>query len=308
MTSALPSGMSTRPTSRLRATLKVIRPHQWTKNALAVVPVLLAPHGLSAGGLWHAALAALALSLCASAGYVLNDVVDVEADRAHPTKKRRPFAAGDLPVGYGPPLVLALLGTSVGVSLWALPTSFLWMLALYFAITLAYSFYLKSKVLIDVIVLAWLYTQRVLAGGFATGVSISAWLLAFSMFIFLSLAFAKRHVELRRAVGEDGKLRSRGYVAQDLTMVASMGTTAGYLAVLVFCLYIESAGTAIYSEPRILWLIAPVLLYWISRVWLLTHRGEMDDDPVKFAITDRWSWLCAVAIGGVAAAARFWPS
>jgi 4-hydroxybenzoate polyprenyltransferase len=299
--------MTTRPTSRLRATLKVIRLHQWTKNALAVVPVLLAPHGLSAGGLWHAALAALALSLCASAGYVLNDVVDVEADRAHPTKKRRPFAAGDLPVRYGPPLVLALLGTSVGVSLWALPTSFLWMLALYFAITLTYSFYLKSKVLIDVIVLAWLYTQRVLAGGFATGVSISAWLLAFSMFIFLSLAFAKRHVELRRAVGEDGKLRSRGYAAQDLTMVASMGTTAGYLAVLVFCLYIESSGTAIYSEPRILWLIAPVLLYWISRVWLLTHRGEMDDDPVKFAITDRWSWLCAVVIGGVAAAARFWP-
>jgi 4-hydroxybenzoate polyprenyltransferase len=185
--------------------------------------------------------------------------------------------------------------------------SFFAMLVLYFAITLAYSFYLKSLLLVDVIVLAWLYTQRVLAGGFATDVSISAWLLAFSMFIFLSLAFAKRHVELRRAVGEDGKLRSRGYAAQDLTMVASMGTTAGYLAVLVFCLYIESAGTAIYSEPRILWLVCPVLLYWISRVWFLTHRGEMDDDPVKFAITDRWSWLCAVAIGGVAAAARFWP-
>jgi 4-hydroxybenzoate polyprenyltransferase len=298
--------MTTRP-SRLRATFKVIRLHQWTKNALAVVPVLLAPHGLSAGGLWHAALAALSLSLCASAGYVLNDVVDVEADRAHPTKKRRPFASGALPLRFGPPLVLLLLGLSVGLSLWALPRSFLWMLGLYFAITLAYSFYLKSKVLIDVIVLAWLYTQRVLAGGFATDVSISAWLLAFSMFIFLSLAFAKRHVELRRAVGEDGKLRSRGYAAQDLTMVASMGTTAGYLAVLVFCLYIESAGTAIYSEPRILWLVCPVLLYWISRVWFLTHRGEMDDDPVKFAITDRWSWLCAVAIGGVAAAARFWP-
>lgn len=299
--------MTTRPPSRLRATFKVIRLHQWTKNALAIVPVLLAPHGLSAGGLWHGALAALSLSLCASAGYVLNDVVDVEADRAHPTKNRRPFASGALPLRFGPPLVLLLLGLSVGVSLWTLPLAFLWMLGLYFAITLAYSFYLKSKVLIDVIVLAWLYTQRVLAGGFATGVSISAWLLAFSMFIFLSLAFAKRHVELRRAVGEDGKLRSRGYTAQDLTMVASMGTTAGYLAVLVFCLYIESAGTAIYSEPRILWLVCPVLLYWISRVWFLTHRGEMDDDPVKFALKDPWSWLCAVAIGAVAVAARFWP-
>jgi 4-hydroxybenzoate polyprenyltransferase len=180
---------------------------------------------------------------------------------------------------------------------------------LYFAITLSYSFYLKSLLLVDVIVLAWLYTQRVLAGGFATGVSISAWLLAFSMFIFLSLAFAKRHIELRHALDESGKLRSRGYYAQDLSMVVSMGTTAGYLAVLVFCLYIESsAGNVIYSQPRILWLISPVLLYWISRVWFLTHRGEMHDDPVKFALTDRRSWLCALAVGAVAVAARFWPA
>jgi len=143
----------------------------------------------------------------------------------------------------------------------------------------------------------------------AAGVSISDWLLAFSMFIFLSLAFAKRHVELRHALDENGKLRSRAYQAQDLTMVASLGTTAGYLAVLVFCLYIESsAGTVVYSQPRLLWLICPVLLYWISRVWFLTNRGEMDDDPVRFAITDRASWLCALALGGVATAARFWPS
>ncbi len=287
----------------------MIRLHQWSKNALVVVPVLLAPHGLSVIQVLHAALAALALSLCASAGYVFNDVMDVAADRAHPTKHRRPFASGALPTAYGPPLILALLAISVAISLYALPKSFFAMLVLYFAITVAYSFYLKRLLLVDVIVLAWLYTQRVLAGGFATGVSISAWLLAFSMFIFLSLAFAKRHIELRHALDENGKLRSRGYYAQDLTMVISMGTTAGYLAVLVFCLYIESsAGTAIYSQPRLLWLICPVLLYWISWIWFLTHRGEMNDDPVKFALTDRRSWLCALAVGGVAVAARFWPA
>jgi 4-hydroxybenzoate polyprenyltransferase len=298
---------SARP-SRLKAALKVIRLHQWSKNALVVVPVLLAPHGLSSMQVVHAALAALALSLCASAGYVFNDLMDVAADRAHPTKNRRPFASGALPTAYGPPLILGLLAVSVAISLYALPMSFFAMLVLYFAITLAYSFYLKSLLLVDVIVLAWLYTQRVLAGGFATGVSVSAWLLAFSMFIFLSLAFAKRHIELRHALDENGKLRSRGYYAQDLTMVISMGTAAVYLAVLVFCLYIESsAGNVIYSQPRLLWLICPVLLYWISRVWFLTHRGAMNDDPVKFALTDRRSWLCALAVGAVAVAARFWP-
>jgi len=287
----------------------VIRLHQWSKNALVVVPVLLAPHGLSTLQVLHAALAALALSLCASAGYVFNDLMDVAADRAHPTKNRRPFASGALPTAYGPPLIVGLLAVSVAISLYALPRSFFAMLVLYFGITLAYSFYLKSVLLVDVIILAWLYTQRVLAGGFATGVSISAWLLAFSMFIFLSLAFAKRHIELRHALDENGKLRSRGYYAQDLTMVISMGTTAGYLAVLVFCLYIESsAGNVIYSQPRLLWLVCPVLLYWISRVWFLTQRGQMHDDPVKFAITDRWSWVCVLVIGAVAGASRFWPS
>jgi 4-hydroxybenzoate polyprenyltransferase len=295
--------------SRLKAIVKVMRLHQWSKNALVAVPVLLAPHALAAGGLARAILGALSLSLCASAGYVFNDLLDVAADRAHPTKRARPFASGALPLGYGPPLLLVLLALSVGIALRALPLAFLSMLALYFVITLSYSFYFKSKLLIDVIVLAWLYTQRVLAGGFATGVSISAWLLAFSMFIFLSLAFAKRYTELRNAVDENGKLRSRAYQAQDLSMVAAMGTTAGYIAVLVFCLYIDSTVVSvIYPQPRLLWIICPVLLYWISRVWFLTHRGEMHDDPVKFAVTDRQSWLCALIIGSVAAAARFWPT
>jgi len=294
--------------SRLKAVVKVMRPHQWAKNALVVLPVLLAPGRPSSGLLIAAGLAALAFSLCASAGYVFNDLLDVEADRAHHTKRLRPFASGDLPVVYGPPLFVALILMSFGLALSMLPRSFLGMLAVYFVATLMYSSVLKSKLLLDVVVLAWLYTHRVLAGGMATGIPISAWLLAFSMFLFSSLAFAKRYIELRQSMPKGGQLKSRGYHIQDLEMVASMGPTAGYIAVLVFCLYIDSkAVTERYHAPMLLWFVAPVLLYWISRVWFLAHRGQMQDDPVKFALTDRVSWLCGVFVGLVALGARVWP-
>lgn len=297
--------------SRLRAAVKVLRPHQWSKNALVVVPALLAPHGFALATMLKAGLAAFCLSLCASAGYVINDVIDVAADRVHPTKRRRPFASGDLPLHYGPPLMILLLAVSFGLALRTLPLEFTGLLALYFALTLSYSFYFKSKLLADVLLLAWLYTHRVVAGGAATGVPISSWLLAFSMFLFLSLAFAKRYVELRYAASKqdrmNDKLHSRGYYPTDLEMIASMGPTAGFMAVLVFCLYIESnAGSMIFARPRVLWMAAPVLAYWITRVWFLSHRGQMNDDPVKFAITDRRSWGCAFAIAAVAAVARFW--
>jgi 4-hydroxybenzoate polyprenyltransferase len=299
--------LSTRP-SRMKAMAKVMRPHQLAKNALVVVPLLLAPGLPSFGRLASAALAAIAFSLCASAGYVFNDLVDVVADREHRTKRLRPFASGDLPLFYGPPLFLALFSASFGLALATLPVGFLGMLAVYFVATLAYSFVLKSKLMVDVVVLAWLYTHRVLAGGIATGIAISAWLLAFSMFMFLSLAFAKRYIELRQSMTRGGQLKSRGYHTQDLEMVASMGPTAGYVAVLVFCLYIDSnAVTERYRAPMALWFVAPMLLYWISRVWFLAHRGHMQDDPVRFALTDRLSWLCAVLVALVAAAARFWP-
>src|SRR6266851_4578407 len=232
--------LSTRRPSRVTAIMKVIRPHQLAKNALVVVPLLVAPGLPTFRRLISAALAALAFSLCASAGYVLNDLVDVEADRAHRTKRLRPFASGDLPVLYGPPLFLALLFASFGLALATLPLGFLGMLAIYLVATLAYSFVLKSKLVVGVVVLAWLYTHRVLAGGIATGIPISAWLLAFSTFMFLSLAFAKRYIELRQSIGKEGQLKSRGYYTDDLEMVASMGPTGGYMAALVFCLYIDS--------------------------------------------------------------------
>ena len=269
----------------------------------------MAPGVPSVRRILSALVAASAFSMCASAGYVFNDLLDVEADRAHRTKRRRPFASGDLPVIYGPPLFLALIAGSFGLSLAAqLPLSFLGMLAIYFAATLTYSFVLKSKMMVDVVVLAWLYTHRVLAGGLATNVPISAWLLAFSMFMFCSLAFAKRYIELRQSMTNRGQIKSRGYHTHDLEMVASMGPTAGYLAVLVFCLWVDSNVVAErYHAPMLLWFGAPVLLYWISRVWFLAHRGQMQDDPVKFALTDPSSWICGALLALAAAGARFWP-
>ena len=294
--------------SRLSAIVKVMRPHQWSKNALVVLPLLLAAGLPSIRNLASGALAALAFSLCASAGYVFNDLVDMEADRAHRTKRTRPFASGELPTLYGPPLIAALVAASFGLALAALPLNFVWMLAIYLVVTLVYSSALKGKLMVDVVVLAWLYTHRVLAGGIATGIPISAWLLAFSMFMFSSLAFAKRYVELRQSIGT-GQIKSRGYRTGDLEMVASMGPTAGYMAVLVFCLYVDSDVVAqLYSAPILLWFMAPVLLYWISRVWFLAHRGEMQDDPVKFALSDSRSWVCMAFISIVAVAARFWPA
>ena len=292
---------------KLRGAIRVLRVHRWSKNALVLVPVILAPQYPSLSTLVAAALAAFTVSLCASAGYVINDLLDVAADREHATKRNRPFASGVLPLAYGRPMVVLLLALSFGIAAATLPRPFLVMLALYLGLTLTYSLYFKKQLLVDVIALAWLYAHRVVAGGYATGVPISAWLLAFCMFFFFSLAFAKRYVELRQAVGKRDKLLSRGYFAADLEMVAPMGTAAGFMAVLVFCLYIESAGAAAYSHPRVLWFVCPVLLYWVARIWFLAHRGELHDNPVKFAITNRRSWTCAAVIAAVAATARFWP-
>ena len=292
--------------SRLEASIRVLRPHQWAKNALVMVPALLVGGLPSRRTLVSAGIAAISFSLCASAGYVVNDLLDVKADRAHSTKRFRPFASGDLPTGFGPPLIGILLVGSFGLALATLSLGFIGMLALYLLAT-PHPLVLKDKLMVDVVTLAWLYTHRVLAGGIATGIAISAWLLAFSMFMFSSLAFAKRYIELRHATRE-GQLQGRGYHTRDLEMIASMGPCAGCMAVLVFCLYIDgNTVTGIYRAPMYLWVMAPVLLYWVSRVWFLAHRGHMQDDPVLFALTDRPSWLCALFILGVGAAARFWP-
>lgn len=291
---------------RLAAIVKVMRPHQWAKNALVVVPLLLAPHLPSGRNLASAGIAALCFSLCASAGYIFNDMFDVEADRAHGSKRFRPFASGDLPLVFGPYLIAGLCAAGVGLALATLPLAFTAMLAIYLAATLAYSLKLKHHLMVDVVILAALYTHRVVAGGMVAGITISAWLLAFSMFMFLSLAFAKRYIELRQTVSETGQVNSRGYRKSDLEMVASMGPTAGYLAVVIFCLYVDSnAVRERYRSPMLLWFAAPILLYWVSRVWFLAHRGRVHDDPIRFAIADNISWACAAAIVAVGAGARF---
>ena len=288
------------------AIVKVLRPHQWAKNALVALPVFLAPGAPTPAQLASALLGVISFSLCASAGYVFNDLRDVEADRAHPAKRFRPFASGDLPLEAGLPLFIGLAAASIVLAIAALPPLFVAMVVLYFVISLLYSHTLKSRLMVDVVVLAWLYTHRVLAGGIATNTPISAWLLAVSMFSFSSLAFVKRYVELRESRIE-GKLKNRGYRTQDLEMVASMGPAAGYMAVLVLCLYVDSPGVAErYRTPFFLWLLAPVLMYWISRVWFLAHRGELQDDPVKFALMDSRSWICALAVTAIMALARFW--
>jgi 4-hydroxybenzoate polyprenyltransferase len=291
----------------LRALYKELRLHQWAKNALVVMPVLLAPGLPQLGLLADALIAALCVSLCASAGYVLNDLLDLEADRAHPTKRTRPFASGALPVKLGPPIFVVLLGTAFALAAWQLPSQFGLMLAVYFVGTVSYSLYFKRRLLLDVLVLAGLYTQRIIAGGVATQVPISAWLLAFSMFLFLSLAFAKRHVEIG-GLTTDGKIMKRDYYRADGQMVASMGAASGYLAALVFSLYVENvAHLDLYREPRLLWLAVPILLYWVSRIWIVVGRGQMNDDPVKFALRDRASLICMVLIAAAAALARFTP-
>ena len=298
--------LSYRP-SVLRAVLMQMRLHQWAKNALVVLPALLAPT-LSFDHLKLGLIAALAFSLCASAGYVFNDLLDLEADRVHRTKRRRPLASGALPVAYGPPLFVLLLGTSFGLSCWLLNLGFTIMLAIYFVATLIYSFYFKRFTLLDVLVLAWLYTHRILSGSLATSVPTSAWLLAFSMFLFLSLAFVKRYVELS-SLTDDKVIKHRDYKRADIPMVASMGTASGYIAVLVFSLYVDQgARSTIYEQPVLLWFSVPVLLYWISRIWITAGRGLLQDDPVRFALRDGVSIACGVLIVAIAGLARHPPS
>lgn len=276
--------------------LKALRPHQWSKNLLLFLPLVLSHELLIFAKLGHATLAFIAFSLCASSGYILNDLLDLAADRVHPSKKHRPFAAGLIPIRYGFPLFAALVSCSLVISLLWLPLSFTGMLVLYLLLTITYSFYFKQKLIVDVLVLGGLYTHRILAGSVAVTVPSSSWLLAFSMFIFMSLAFLKRYVELLQLTDQK-IIKNRDYEVDDIDMIASMGPTSGYIAVLVFALYASSETVRLlYSSPFILWLICPVLLYWITRVWFLAHRRQMLDDPVQFAITDKRSWFVIAII------------
>ncbi|HYR02179.1 MAG TPA: UbiA family prenyltransferase [Syntrophobacteria bacterium] len=272
--------------------LRALRPHQWLKNLLVFVP-LLAAHRLTEFALTgRALLAFVAFSLCASSGYLLNDLVDLPSDRRHPRKRRRPFASGEISLLSGLILIPALLAMS-GVLGFLLPPFFVVMLGIYFGASLTYSLAVKRQVLVDVIVLAGLYALRVAAGSAAIKIWPSPWLLAFSIFLFLSLALVKRYAELvplGEAVVESAA--ARGYQPGDRELLAAMGAASGYVAVLVLAIYIAS-GTAklMYSRHEFIWFLCPLLLYWISHVWLMAHRGKMNDDPLVFALRDRASWI-----------------
>lgn len=286
-------GEATRPVGPY---LKAIRPHQWMKNALVFLP-MLAAHQLTAITLLQSVLAFVAFSLVASGVYVLNDLLDLAADRAHPRKRLRPFAAGRIPIGHGTWMAAGLLAGGGLVSLPLGGTFALVMLA-YFVTTAAYSLHLKRRAVVDICTLAGLYTLRILAGCAATGIPPSVWLLAFSIFFFFSLAAVKRQAELVDGLdGTRGKISGRGYQVEDLPIISMAALSAGYVSVLIMALYLNSpAVVELYATPGALWGICCVLLYWITRIVMVTHRGHMHDDPVVFAIGDRISRICLAII------------
>lgn len=275
--------------------LKAIRVYQWSKNFLLLVPLITSHRFTEPATLLEVVLAFLAFSSCASSVYLINDLLDLSADREHPRKRNRPFASGSLALIVGALTVPLLLLMSFSIAV-TINGSFVGVLSLYFLVTLSYSLFLKQIVLVDILVLTSLYIMRVIAGAIAGDIALSFWLLAFSMFIFLSLALIKRCAEL--LVVKDQNLenqKARDYQIGDLQYVTSMGIASGYLAVLVMAMYIQSQAVVIlYNNPTMLWMICPLLLYWISRMWLLTGRGEMHDDPLVFTLKDRHSHIVAL--------------
>lgn len=267
--------------------LAALRAHQWPKNLLVFIALFAAHRALDPVAVLAALLAFAAFSLCASGAYLLNDLLDLDADRRHPLKRLRPFAAGSLPLGAGLVAAPALTLVAFAIAM-MLPERFALVLLTYLATTLGYSLLLKRIAMLDVVTLAALYTIRIIGGAVAVAVPASSWLLAFSMFLFLSLAMLKRYAELRRvALGGTTRIAGRGYRVDDLPLILALGTGSGLLSVLVLAFYIDStASETLYRHHNVLWLLTPLLLYWISRVWLLARRGRMHEDPVVFALTD----------------------
>ncbi|WP_240794483.1 UbiA family prenyltransferase [Azoarcus sp. DD4] len=269
---------------------RVLRIHQWLKNLLLFAP-LFAAHDLGNGPAWGSLiLAFVAFSLCASSVYIANDLLDLESDRLHPRKRSRPFASGVVPAWVGVLVAPLLLIVSLGLAA-LVGQQFLSWLIVYFALTCAYSWVLKRLMLIDCLTLALLYTLRIIAGGAAVGHDLSFWLLAFSVFLFLSLAFVKRYAELEvQLLSGKEKIHGRGYHTADASLIQTMGIVAGYSSVLVLALYLNSdAVLRLYAVPELIWGAVPVMLFWVSWMWMQAHRGKMHDDPLVFAVKDRAS-------------------
>lgn len=289
------------PSTGVAAWIRLLRPHQWAKNVLVLVPLFVSGQWRNVDAWQAVGLAFLAFCAVASSGYVLNDLRDADEDAQHPTKRFRPLASGAVPRGpaWGLMLVLAIFGVAVA---WSLGPRAGVTTVVYYASTLSYSLYIKRLFAVDVIFLASLYTLRIVAGCAALHVAPTVWLLSLSMFVFFSLALVKRYRELQVSVDESGALKaSRDYVVGDRDLLRSLGMASGGLAALVIALYIETSNALVqYPRPSWLWFICPVIWYWLIRIWHKCERGELDDDPVIFAFRDHGSWACALLV------ALFW--
>ena len=281
--------------------LHLIRIHQWIKNLLVFVPLITAHAYGSVDNILLAICSFVAFCSVASAGYILNDIMDIDYDRTHSRKKHRPLASGAVQVIPAAILILVLLGPTLLV-LWQISIEIFLVVSFYFVLSSTYSIWLKKLLLVDVFTLAILYTLRVIAGAIAISVPLSFWLLAFSVFLFLSLAFMKRFVELKGISQTKGSLPGRGYIPGDRDVVLNLGVASGYVSGMVFALYINNqADNSIYDQPRFLWISCLVILYWINRLWMTAARGNLGYDPVIFASRDPTSLCCASII-----ATSFW--
>ena len=290
--------------SVLKLFFRAARPYQWVKNILIFIPLLLAHEYTDQFRLLSTLQAFVSFCLCASAVYIFNDLTDLDSDRVHPIKKYRPFASGDLSIVVGilasPVLLIISLALAINVSI-----DYVLIFSVYFLSTTAYSLGLKAVALLDVFILAGLYTIRVLAGTVAANVELSFWLLAFSLFLFFSLALLKRYSELfNLAKRQKESTAGRGYLTDDKSVLAALGIASGYIAVLVMALYLQTPDhIEHYRQPELLWMVFPALLYWVSRIWLLAHRGLVNEDPVLFAVKDPQSYaIVGIAILGIALA------
>ena len=294
------------PKRTLRSVLKMLRVHQWSKNVLIAVPVVLSHKYFNTDMILTCALAFVSFSATASAIYILNDFFDLALDRRHPTKRNRPFASGALSIPFGLASAVLLVAVGIGAGI-MVPWPFMAVLAGYLVVTTAYSLSLKRMLLIDVLTLAGLYTVRVIAGAAATGVGVSFWLLAFSMFFFLSLALVKRYVELSSSELPPGeRIAGRGYRSEDRDVVAQAGMASAFSSALVLALYMNSeAVRELYVHPWMVWPLPPIILYLTMRVWILARRGEMHDDPVVFIARD-WRSQIVIALGAVMLVAGGW--
>lgn len=296
------------------AVVRLLRPHQWVKNALVfLAPILgqqIGKGDIALTGLW----AFLSLSFVASAVYVLNDRMDLQADRMHPTKCRRPFASGAVAPSLAPAIMVIMLAGGFAIAYFLVgDLSYCYALASYFAVTTLYTFWLKRIVMVDALVLGGLFTLRIVMGSVATGVVSSVWLLAFSMFIFTSIAFGKRFSELFKYqdVSADDQrldsLRRRGYEPGDILLVEMIGICTGVMAVLVMALYMNAEAAArLYVYPQALWGVVLAVLYWVCNFWMMAHRGKVAEDAVKYIVLDRSSWISAVIVAISMLIAR-WP-